>query len=57
MTIRPNELLSCLHVSRLSHSRPMPMSIAGGAYQLSAGASPQTPLGELTAFPRPSSWI
>jgi len=24
---------------------------------LSAGASPQTPLGELTALPRPPSWI
>jgi len=24
---------------------------------LSDGASPQTPLGELTASPRPSSWI
>ena len=24
---------------------------------LSAGGSPQTPLGELTALPRPSSWI
>jgi len=25
--------------------------------QFSAGAPPQTPLGELTALPRPSSWI
>jgi len=24
---------------------------------LSAGASPQTPLGELTALPQPPSWI
>ena len=35
----------------------VPLSNYSHSLSHSAGAPPQTPLGELTALPRPSSWI
>ena len=40
-----------MYISRISH----PYIYASN--RLSAGASPQTPLGELIALPRPPSWF